>query len=127
MSIKGLVNVFGMVCFLSASAAFSGTMGAESDPSSFGSIYISAFGGGTTVSSGNLSQQGTAYYDAAKGGPLAVNARGESKQTSAGVVGGHVGYQWPARSLTQMSSNWTFSPATELEGYYLGGRYLSWG
>ncbi len=57
---------------------------------------------------------------------MAVNAFGKSSGgNSAWVVGGHVGYEWPTRVLNYFNSKWSFSPATELEGYYLGGVTLS--
>lgn len=91
-------------------------------------IYVGAFGGGGSVTSGNLYQQGTALYPYGSDsgyinnkGPLAVNAEGASNSDSGWFVGGHVGYRWPAKSLNHIGSNWTFAPASELEGYYLGG------
>ena len=122
MKINEINRSISIACVLfisSASAAHSGTMGAEAP--ALGTIYVGAFGGGGSVTSGNLSQEGTAMYGASKGGPLAVNAIGSSDGSSTWIVGGHLGYQWPSRLLNHINSNWTFAPATELEGYYLGG------
>ena len=134
MKSKKINRYTSIVCsfFLSTgSAVYGGTMGAES-VAPIGAMYIGAFGGGGAVSSDNLSQEGTALYNYKSvsasinnGGPLAVNAIGKSNGSSLWVAGGHVGYRWPARLLNSVNSNWTFAPATELEGYYLGGATLN--
>jgi opacity protein-like surface antigen len=113
-----------LILLISTQAAYSGSMGMES-PQSNGSIYVGVFGGGGALTAGNLSQKGTAFISDSSGGPLAVNATGTSKSSAAGVVGGHVGYQWQARLLNHFNPNWTIAPATELEAYYLGGATLS--
>ena len=112
-----------MTCSLllaSASVVYGGTMGPESAAPT-DALYMGVFGGGGGVSSSRMHQEGTAFIADINGGPLAVNAVGQSNGSSAWLVGGHVGYQWPARSLNHISPNWTFAPATELEGYYIGG------
>lgn len=126
MKIKGMNCHTSIACILliSSGAVYAGTMGVES-VAPVGTIYVGAFGGGGGVTSGSYGQYGTAFYSEIAGGPLAVNAKGESNNTSAWVVGGHVGYQWPARLLNHINPNWTFAPAAELEGYYLGGATLS--
>lgn len=101
-------------------AVHAGTMGSELTVAQ-SKLYFGAFGGGGSMTSSHLSQQGTAFFSESSGGPLAVNAIGESKSASAWVVGGHAGYQWPAKLLNHGDATWRFSPATELEGYYLGG------
>lgn len=134
MKIKGMNCHTSMACILffisSSSAGIAGTMGAETDMP-IGAVYIGAFGGGGAVTSGSLYQQGTALYPYGSGsgyinnkGPLAVNAIGSFNSNSSWLVGGHVGYRFPARLSNYMNSNWTFSPATELEGYYIGGTYI---
>ena len=130
MKLKGMNCHVSIACILfissGISAGYAGTMGAETVTSD--AVYIGAFGGGGAVMSGGLYQQGTALYPYGSGsgyidnkGPLAVNAIGAFNSNSAWLVGGHVGYRWPARLSNYMSSNWTFAPATELEGYYIGG------
>ncbi len=100
-----------------------GTMGPSVlDP---GSIYIGGFGGGGELSSSSLSQKGTAFYTEAKGGPLAVNATGFSKQTSEWIAGGHVGYRWSDLQSHLLNQNWSVAPAVELEGYYIGGATIA--
>jgi opacity protein-like surface antigen len=123
MKLKGMNYYTAITCTLfiaSGSVVYGGTMGPES-VAPIDALYIGVFGGGGGVTNDNLSQEGTAFYGAAKGGPLAVNARGKSNGSSEWMVGGHVGYQWPARLFNHISPNWTFAPATELEGYYIGG------
>ena len=112
-----------MTCALfitSGSVVYAGTMGPES-VAPIDALYMGVFGGGGSVTSSSLSQEGTAFYGPNRGGPLAVNAIGQSSSSSEWMVGGHVGYQWPARSFNHISPSWTFAPATELEGYYIGG------
>lgn len=126
MKIKGInchSSIACMLCISSVTAVYGGTMGAEA-VAPLDAIYFGAFGGGGGIINGALSQQGTAYYSAAKGGPLAVNASGVASNSSAWLVGAHVGYRWPERLLNHIGSNWTFAPATEMEGYYLGGNTL---
>ena len=127
MKIKG-INCYKSIVYIlfasSGSAMYAGAMGTESVASK-GGVYVGAFGGGGATTSSNLSQGGTAFLAEASGGPLAVNSNGESSRTSAWIAGGHVGYQWTARPVNHINSNWTYAPATELEGYYLGGASLS--
>ena len=126
MKIAGINGCLSLACSLFitfGTAVYGGTMGTESTNPT-GDIYIGAFGGGGDISRSDLSQQGSAFFDMNSGGPLAVNASGESSSSSVWVVGGHVGYLWPSRMLNHTRSNWTVAPATELEGYYIGGSIL---
>lgn len=114
-------SIVSILLLLSGSPTQAGTMGAEvASPTD--AIYVAAFGGGGGRTSAHLVQQGTALYsyDAPQAGPLAVDAFGKSSSGSTWIVGGHVGYRWSDRSLNHIGSNWTFAPAAELEGYYLG-------
>ncbi len=121
------INGYGfiMCAFIasSASVVYGGTMGAASE-TPIDAIYVGAFGGGGSINSGHLRQEGTAFYPDSRGGPLAVNAIGDTNNSSAWVFGGHVGHRWSARSLHHMKSSWSVAPASELEGYYLGGSTL---
>jgi hypothetical protein len=111
--------VFGCLLTLSASVAYSGSMGPESV--SHDSIYLGVFGGGGAITSTDISQYGTAFYTEAAGGPLAVNGFGTSSSSSTGMVGGHVGFAWP----NTMSLYWPITSAVELEGYYLGSMTIT--
>ena len=114
----GCLTSFGFSSLVSA-----GTMGAEvSAPTD--KIYVGVFAGGAGISTGDISQKATAFLLESNGGPLAVNARGNASNGSTWLVGGHVGYKWSARILDNLSPQWAFSPATELEGYYLGSHTL---
>ena len=123
MKFKGInchTSLAFMLLLSLGTGVYAGTMGAEvAVPHD--AIYLGFFGGGGVVTNGSLSQEGTAFYTEAKGGPLAVNATGAANNGSEWIVGGHVGYQWAGRLFNHTSPNWTFSPAAELEGYYLGG------
>ena len=107
-----------------SSLVSAGTMGTNI-PTPSDRVYVGVFGGGTGISTGDISQKGTAFFSEANGGALAVNARGTSSNGSTWLVGGHVGFRWTSRVLDNISPQWTFSPATELEGYYLGSHTLS--
>ncbi|WP_298624089.1 hypothetical protein [uncultured Legionella sp.] len=110
--------ISGCLLALSASAAFSGTMGpAVVAP---GKIYVGVFGGGGGLSSADISQYGTAFFTEAAGGPLAVNSFGTSDSTTFGMVGGHIGYEW----TNVIGMHMPVTPAVELEGYYIGGATL---
>jgi len=104
--------VSGSILALSTAVAFAGTMGPVATPNY---IYAGVFGGGGGLMSGDTVQYGTAFFVEAAGGPLAVNSFGRYDSTSAGMVGGHVGMAW-----TDMGMLWPFTPAVELEGYYMG-------
>lgn len=118
-----ITSLIYMGCLASASLGYAGTMGDVASPST-GKIYVGAFGGGAGMSTGNMSQKGTAFLAEASGGPLAVNARGKSNDSSTWLVGGHVGYRWSSNLLENLSSEWMMAPATELEGFYLGRHTL---
>lgn len=108
----------------SYSTAYAGSMGdAPSAPPP--AIYLGVFGGGGGLASVGAGQYGTAYFDDASGGPLAVNSRGKMNSTSVWTIGGQLGYRWPNRTLNHIDSAWTITPATELEGYYIGDLKLS--
>lgn len=79
-------------------------------------IYVGIFGGGGHSGDNNASQTGTAFFAPANGGPLAVNANGNTGG-SAGIAGMHIGYAWPDYAMCK--GGWNLTPAVELEGYYL--------
>jgi opacity protein-like surface antigen len=82
-------------------------------------FYVGAFGGGGRSYNINASQQGTAFFPAAAGGPLAVNAT-NVVDGGVGIGGLNVGYEWQKMSIYAGNMGWNFIPAVELEGYYLG-------
>lgn len=106
-----------MLLALGCSQSHAGTMGPVVSPS--GKAYVGVFGGGGGSQSISARQFGTAFFTEAEGGPLAVNAFGTIHSSSAGLVGGQLGYQWSEIPLTLFSSM-TLAPAAELEGYYIG-------
>lgn len=89
-----------------------------------GRVYVSAFGGGGSSNNVGATQLGTAFYSEAEGGPLAVNAFGTLGSQGEGFYGAQLGYQAPA-ILFKSLSNWSFSPAGELEGYFMGKNTFS--
>lgn len=101
---------------LASSYGYAGTMG--SSMVAPGTMYIGVFGGAGASEDMGISQYGTAFFTEAAGGPLAVNAFGTANSGTVGIVGGQVGYQWSQLSFYNALAE--ISPATELEGYYLG-------
>jgi hypothetical protein len=115
--------IFCMLSLLSGSTVYAGTMGTES-VDDYGRIYVGAFGGAGTLSGNDMTQSGASFYPEVAGGPLLVNAQGRFGPSSMWLIGGHLGYQWPSktlRTLNNINKKYTFTPAFELEGYYIGG------
>jgi opacity protein-like surface antigen len=83
--------------------------------------YLGIFGGAGASRIDHVNQSGTALFPDSRGGPLAVNAVGDSGYRAEGIVGGHIGYEWSGCWLGREGSCWGVLPAAELEGYYLGG------
>ncbi|MDF1677325.1 MAG: outer membrane beta-barrel protein [Legionellaceae bacterium] len=94
-----------------------GTMGELPPQADY--IYFSVFGGGGGATSAPIKQKGTSFF-ALAARPVDVNARGTSNANSAWILGGQVGYQWLPRPIKHVDTKWSISPATELEGYYIG-------
>ncbi len=80
--------------------------------------YIGGFGGGMHSNSARASQMGTALFPDAAGGPLAVDARGNTNATWSGFGGVQIGYEWTTCLQNIGCSCWGLSPAVELEGYW---------
>lgn len=81
-------------------------------------IYIGAFGGETFSNSSKLTQTGTAFFQEASGGPLAIDARGHSGRNSSGFGGVQIGYEWSQCPINIGCSDWSITPAAELEAYF---------
>lgn len=90
----------------------------SADFSSPQKVYIGIFGGGGSSNEFNVTQQGTAFYFEALGGPLAVNGFGHVNSHSNGFFGAQLGYQWEGMTFNHLNTL-TIMPAVELEGYYL--------
>ena len=82
-------------------------------PASGRGAYVGVFGGGGSRSSTNVSQFGTAFFVEATGGPMAINATGQTGSGGVGFGGAHLGYEW--------SYGTHLRPALEIEGFYLAG------
>jgi len=82
-----------------------------------GKFYVGVFGGGGAPREFDASQYGTAFFTEAEGGPLAVDAFGDTNHPSAWLFGAQIGYQVPG--ILNPNSQWTLTPAAELEGYYI--------
>ena len=113
------ISMIGILCALIGAEMHAGVMG-PALTSVPGAIYFGVFGGGGSSNKIDISQYGTAFYTELNGGPLAVNAFGQTNSRSAGLVGGHLGFQWMNSYSNLFNSQWSLTPAVELEGYYLG-------
>ena len=65
-----------------------------------------------------MRQTGTAFFLEAAGGPLAIDARGDSNKTSPGFGGVQLGYAWTERPFYLGSSGWSLTPAIEAEAFF---------
>lgn len=118
---KGVYSsIFLFLTSFSAFAAHTGTMVSPAVPTP-GKIYVGIFGGGGSTRSFDVSQYGTAYYIEASGGPLAVDAFGDTNSRSAWLIGLQTGYQAP-QIILNPNSQVALVPAAELEGYYFNRR-----
>lgn len=81
-----------------------------------GKIYVGLFGGLGSTNELNVSQYGTAFITEASGGPLAVNAFGETGNRSASMLGLQIGYQGDDIAIHPRTL-WMVAPAVELEGF----------
>ncbi len=84
-------------------------------------FYIGGFGGALYSDSTRMVQLGTAFFTEAAGGPMAIDASGNSGRNSAGFGGVQIGYEWKEKpfSLGCMGcSDWNISPAAEFEAYW---------
>lgn len=117
MTLNKVASSIMAALLLGSYQGYAGTMG-PSVLSGPGKIYVGVFGGAGAADKVSIKQFGTAFFPEIVGGPLAVNAFGRVNSSTVGLVGGHVGYQWSEINLFNAQSG--ISPATELEGYYLG-------
>lgn len=78
-------------------------------------FYIGGFGGELFSDSTKMYQMGTAFFEEAVGGPLAIYATGSTKKTSSGFGGVQVGYE---TTIQNCCSDWAFAPAVELEAFF---------
>lgn len=85
-----------------------------------GNFYVGIFGGGGSSDHVNITQSGTAFFSESSGGPLVVNASGNSGTNSAFIAGLHAGYAWSEWCLNRGNVPLNVTPAAEIEGFYLG-------
>jgi hypothetical protein len=76
-------------------------------------LYGGIFGGGGVRSSGDVTQRGTVFFSEAVGGPMAVNATGQTESSSARLFGAQIGHEWSYGRVLA---------ALEIEGLYLRTR-----
>jgi opacity protein-like surface antigen len=119
-----IIHLGAIIASLSITATQTVSAGTMPPPQT-GDIYFSIFGGGGgAATNAPIKQKGTSNYNNAIR-PIDVNARGNGTANSAWIIGGQIGYQWLPRQLTHTNAPWTVSPATELEGYYIGNSQLT--
>jgi len=83
-------------------------------------LYVSVFGGGGSLFSRKIEQTGLALNQVGNLN-VPVDVASSSAKNAVGFGGIHVGYKWIDLLKSNDSSRWSLTPATELEGYYLGG------
>lgn len=115
-------TAIGFLLGVSTINGFAGTMGPIEQASK--DNYLSVFGGGGSLSRISMAQLGTAFYSEANGGPLAVNAFGQSNSKAEWLVGGIAGHAFTAQPMPYFSQ-WAINPTAELEGFYVGQNTLS--
>src|SRR5688572_30124109 len=111
-----LLSGIGLMLAISSFQSQAGAMG-EPLPCCSTKVYASVFGGGGASTHADINQFATAFFPEALGGALAVDAFGKSNSPSAGLIGGHLGYQWS--EVPAFFGSWNLAPATEIEGFYL--------
>lgn len=94
------------------------SLGADECYSGCNRVYIGVFGGELFSNSPEMRQTGTAFFLEAAGGPLAVDARGDSNSTSPGFGGVQLGYAWSQCPYTIGCTNWSITPAIEAEAFF---------
>lgn len=111
---KSIVSLLSLMGICSVAQAYDCCNPCEPQCSSF---YISAFGGGGQSLKANIRQTGIAFFPEDEGGPLDVDARGSWRSANAGLGGANIGYRLQPREFG--SCGMSFTPAVELEGYYI--------
>lgn len=91
-------------------------------PSECNRLYIGGFGGMLYPNSAKLIQRGTAFFTEAEGGPLAVDARGHASRKSSGFGGAQIGYEWRECPISLGCSDWSITPAAEIEAFFFHNR-----
>lgn len=81
-------------------------------------FYIGGFGGELFSNSPSMRQTGTAFFLELDGGPLAIDARGNSNTTSPGFGGVQVGYEWTQSPFYMGCSGWSLTSAIEAEALF---------
>jgi len=112
-----LIGVTASLSLVGLEASFAGTMGA---PVPDDKTYFSAFVGGGKATGVSGSMKGAAFLPSALGGSLSVGGNGSLSATSSWMLGGHAGHQWSFHNFNHSDSTWSYAPATEVEGYYIG-------
>ncbi len=111
--------LFALLC-----ACTTGTSLAADTPDASGP-YLGLFGGGGSIASTSLRQQGGFYLPGPLGRRVAVDANGHAGSEHVAFGGIQAGYEWQRMNLGH--ADWGLKPAVELEGLYLGKRSLAGG
>jgi len=87
----------------------------EKSSSKLTGFYLGGFGGWGS-NRFDINQKGIAFYDSnyPVGHALVIDAKGHTNKNGYGLFGMHFGYEW----LRKTPSNWSLTPAVELEGFY---------
>jgi len=94
------------------------TEGAAVAPTAQGrGAYAGLFGGVGRGGDRSVGQSGTVFIIEAAGGPLAVDANGQTNSDNVSFFGGQLGYEWLYHSRLGID----LLPAIEIEGLYMPG------
>jgi opacity protein-like surface antigen len=121
---KGIYSSIFLALFANSALAGHASVQTIIPPPSHGKFYVGIFGGGGSTRSFDVSQYGTAYFFEELGGPLAVDAFGDTNNRSAWLFGAQVGYQ-ASEIILHPCYQWGLVPAAEMETYYFGERSFS--
>lgn len=112
-------RLFSLLALLSLNTMGSSLIAGDCcDPCECNRFYIGAFGGGIYSEPTHVSQQGTAFFTEAEGGPLAVYAHGKTKESSGALGGIQIGYEWLQCPISFGCGDWTITPGAEVEAYW---------
>ncbi|MDP1836517.1 MAG: outer membrane beta-barrel protein [Chlamydiales bacterium] len=81
-------------------------------------VYFGAFGGAIASDSTRITQTGTVFFPDIDGGPMDVNAQGDSNSTASAFGGVQFGYEWTQYPFITGFSDWIVTPTLEIEGYW---------
>ena len=112
------------LCGVASASTYADSSAPESAmPAEERHLYVSAFGGWGSFYADSINQSGVEFFSESEGGPLSVDANGDGSHSTAHMLGMNIGYKFSELSPT--AASWHFTPAIELESYYVTGTQSS--